>query len=485
VNLNVKINLSGFCFFISNIIFQILNIRYLPFLVLTWSIPYSAFAQPDTLWTKTFGGSVWDEGRSVRQTDDGGFIVTCCGSSFGAGERDVYLIKTDENGDTLWFRTFGGSYDDRGYCVRQTSEGGYIIAGFSESTGMGEDDIILIKTDESGGELWNSNYGLLYEDQGEYVEQTNDGGYIVTGSAYIDVYYSYDIVLLKTDAQGNTEWGHLIGGYYGDHAYCVQQTDDGGYILIGNCGSPGVNDYNVYVIKTDALGNEEWSREYGDVAHDYGNCIRQTADGGYIITGHLQNPATGNYNACLIKISAGGDSIWSHTYGGDGYDEGVSVWQTGDGGYIFCGRTESFGAGAADVYVVKTDSLGNELWRQTFGGAGDDRSYDMCLTSDGGYVITGLTTSYGAGNQDIWLIRLDSEPPPMITDLIISIEFTNIILNWSENPAAVSYNIYRSDTPYFDITGMTPVATVTESLYIDQNAVLQAGYFYKVTCVTP
>jgi len=226
--------------------------------VLLAAICLASITAAQTSWQRTYDGPGYDGGWSVQQTTDGGYIITGYTYSFGPGTpsySNVYLVKTNASGDTLWTRTYGGARNDRGNSVQQTSDGGYIVAGFTWSFGVGADDVYFV----------------------------------------------------KTDAQGDTLWTRAYGGPSNDEGYAVQQTADGGYIIAGNTNSFGVgtpDSDNVYVIKTDPSG----------------------------------------------------DTLWTRTYGGPGYDEGWSVQQTTDGGYIIAGRTQSFGAGYHDVYLIRTDA---------------------------------------------------------------------------------------------------------------------------------
>jgi len=374
----------------------------------------TAFSQPDTLWTKTFGGSLHDDAISVQQTSDGGYIVVGSTNSYGAGSFDVYLIKTDASGNETWSQTFGGSNMDWGESVQQTSDGGYIITGWTESYGAGWADVYLIKTDSGGNQQWYQTFGGSGDEFGFSVQQTSDGGYIVTGytSSYGAGYY--DVYLIKTDAGGNELWSQTFGGSYYDFGNSVQQTDDGGYIIAGWTSSYGAGSYDVYLFKTDAGGNELWSQTFGGSSDDRGYSVQQTSDSGYIIAGCGITEGVG-YGVYLIKTDALGNQQWSQTLGGISGDYGRSVQQTSDGGYIIAGFTSSYGAGGSDVYLVKTDASGNQQWYQTFGGSDWDGGYSVQQTSDGGYIIAGSTSSYGAGSKDVWLIRLEAEISSTIT----------------------------------------------------------------------
>ena len=308
-------------------------------------------------WTKTYGGGDWDWGYSIQQTLDGGYIVAGETQSFGVGWTDVYLIKTDANGDVIWTKTYGGSGGwDCGNSVQQTSDGGYIIVGYTYSDITGYSDVYLIKTDANGNVEWTKTYGGGGEDCGNSVQQTSDGGYIIVGGI---TYFDCDVYLIKTDANGNVEWTKTYGGSGEDCGNSVQQTSDGGYIIVGKTTSFGAGDYDVYLIKTDANGDVIWTKTYGGSGEDCGNSVQQTSDGGYIIAGETWSFGAGASDVYLIKTDANGNVEWTKTYGGGGEDCGNSVQQTSDGGYIIAGGTTSFGAGGGDVYLIKTDVYGN------------------------------------------------------------------------------------------------------------------------------
>jgi uncharacterized delta-60 repeat protein len=307
---------------------------------------------------KTYGGTSFDNAFSVRQTADGGYIVAGYTESFVAGDGDIFLIKTDANGNIIWAKTFGGTNWDEAFSVRQTSDGGYIVAGFTSSfnPSLGG-DAFLIKTDANGNIIWAKTYGGTYYDNAYSVQQTSDGGYIVAGYAEFFSAGSYNIFLIKTNANGNIIWAKIYGGPYWEDAFSVQQTSDGGYIVAGRTNSfNGGGSYDIFLIKTDANGN----------------------------------------------------IIWAKTYGGMNFDEAYSVQQTSDGGYIVAGYTRSFGAGSADIFLIKTNANGNVQWAKTYGGTGDDRAYSVQQTSDGGYIVAGYTRSFGAGSDDIFLIKTNA-----------------------------------------------------------------------------
>ena len=266
------------------------------------------------------------------------------------------MIKTDSIGNMYWNVTFGDSlsyYD--GYSIEQTTDGGYIITGRTSNFDKADSDMCLIKTDGNGGEQWTQTYGGTGEDCGYSVQQTTDGGYIITGALNLD-----DIYLVKTDNQGDTLWTRTFGGTSEDIGYSVQQTTDGGFVISGYTwgGLNGMSD--VYTIKTDSNGVEVWSNHYGGTDQDYSKSIQQTTDGGYIICGETGSYGNGDADIYLIKLNPSGDTLWTKTFGGIDYDEGNSVQQTNDGGYIITGRTRSSNQPTVwDIYIIKTDGNGN------------------------------------------------------------------------------------------------------------------------------
>jgi hypothetical protein len=368
---------------------------------------------PEEEWNQTFGGSWIDSCFSVQQTTDGGYILTGYTGSFGAGADDVWLIKTDSNGDEEWNQTFGGTYNDGGSCVQQTTDGGYIVIGYTITHDGSNVDVWLIKIGSTGYEEWNKTFGGTSEDRGREILQTTDGGFIITGFTKSFGTGNPDIWLIKTDSDGNEQWNKRFGTLtYHEEPYSIQQTSDDGFIITGFANYDGSVGADVWLIKTDSEGDEEWNQTFGGTAIDYGNSVQETTDGGYIITGATDSYGAGVRDVWLIKTNSNGIEEWSHTFGGTELDYGMCVQQTNDEGYIIVGLTESFGAGSNDCWLIKTDSNGDEEWSQTYGGVPSDWGSDIQLTNDGGYIITGSTFSYGAGFLDAWLIKIAGENQP-------------------------------------------------------------------------
>ena len=345
---------------------------------------------------KTFGGSNFDLANSVQQTMDGDYIIAGETMSYGVGGYDFWLIKTDVVGNEQWDQTYGGGNDDRAHSVQQTTDGGYIIAG------VGDFNFWLVKTDANGNEQWNQTYGGSSWDQAHSVQQTMDGGYIIAGRTLSYGAGYWDFWLVKTDSYGNEQWNQTYGGGGDERAYSVQQTMDGGFIIAGE------DDYNFWLVKTDAYGNEQWDQTYGGSNDERAYSVQQTTDGGYIIAGYTLSYGAGGWDFWLVKTDSYGNEQWNQTYGGGGEDVANSVQQTTDGGFIIAGYTSSYGVGGYDFLLVKTNAFGNEQWNQTYGGNITDVANSVQQTTDGGYIIAGYTSSYGAGYYDFWLVKTDA-----------------------------------------------------------------------------
>ncbi len=399
---------------------------------------------------RTYGGADSDQGNAVQQTSDSGYIIAGSTRSFGAGEYDVYLIKTDSLGDTLWTKTYGGSNWDKGQSVQQTLDGGYVIAGWTQSFGAGVSDVYLIKTDASGDTVWTNVYGGPNSDEGFSVQQTSDGGYIIVGRTTSYGAGDIDVYLIKTDSSGDTLWTKTYGGTFADQGICVQETSDEGYIITGVDGSFGAGGGDVYLIKTDSLGDSLWTKWYGGGDSDRGYFVRETQDMGYIITGETSSYGAGGIDVYLIKTDASGDTIWTQTYGGSNSEAGLSVQEIQDG-YIIAGRSNSFGAGELDVYMIKTDSIGDTVWTRTYGGATYDWGFSVQQALDGGYILTGYTQSFGAGSDDVYLIKTNQNGMVGVEEgQDISLQIENITLEQNQpNPfrftATIRFQIATPD----------------------------------------
>ncbi len=351
-------------------------------------------------WAKSYGGGSTETAYAVRQTLDGGYIVAGYTKSFGAGNRDFWVLKLDANGNVQWQRAYGGGSYDWAQDIRQTSDGGYIVVGATFSFGAGNDDVWVLKLDANGNVQWQKTYGGGGGENGLAVQQTSDGGYVVVGRTYS--FGVNDVWVLKLDANGNVQWEKTFGGTSPDYGYAIQQTTDGGYIVTGYTRSFGAGRDDLLVVKLDTNGNVQWQKAYGGSDDDRGYAIQQTIDGGYIVTGETLSFGAGFSDAWVLKLDANGNVQWQKTYGGNGTDRLYAIQQTSDGGYIVSGWTNSFGAGWYDVWVMKLDANGNVQWEKTYGDNGWDEGNAIQQTADGGYIVAGSMSG------DLWVLKLDA-----------------------------------------------------------------------------
>jgi hypothetical protein len=352
-------------------------------------LPAHSQSSPITF-ERTYGGPGDDLGSCAQQTTDGGYIVTG-GYDILSDSGSGYLVKTDAYGDTVWTRKLGGAW------VQQTTDSGFIVLG-GVDTG-----IWLVKTDADGDTLWTRIYAG--NNAASMVEQTADGGFVMAGTASYSSPSGGDVYVVKTDAGGDTLWTRTYGGPRDDEGLSIRQTSDHGYIIDASTTSFGSGNQQIWLIKTDSMGDTLWTRTFGGDSWSYSGWAQQTTDVGYFVAGWTwsYSPSPQTY---LIKTDAAGDTLWTRRIGGSGWFEGMSGQQVKDGGYIVVGGYEDT-TGGIDVLLVRTDANGDTLWTRTIGGSSFDLGCSVQQTADGGYVICGETYSFGAGAADFYLIKTD------------------------------------------------------------------------------
>ncbi len=362
----------------------------------------------DTLWTRTYGGTELDKGHAIELAFDSGYVIAGETQSFGPGPLAVYLLKTDSGGNIAWTRTYGGSLYDYALSVKETADTGYIIAGATNSFGAGLRDLYLIKTNANGDTVWTRTHGGSGDDVGAAVLETQDGGYIVVGTTYSFGAGGGDVWLVKTDAGGNVVWSRPYGGTDSDAGWDLQPTADGGYIIAGQTRSFGAGDFDVYLIKTDSVGDTLWTRTFGGTDDDRGFSACNFLNG-YLVAGYTASFGAGGDDMYLVGVDSVGNQLWSQTYGGYLDDRANSIREEAYA-YLLLGCTASFGAGGTDLYVLEVNpASGYVHWYGVYGGAADDEGTEVIRVATAGYeqyfVVTGYTESSGAGIADVWLLK--------------------------------------------------------------------------------
>jgi len=359
-------------------------------------------------WFKHYGGTTDDQCRSIQQTSGGGIIVAGITISYTYGGYDFAIYKLDSSGNKVWFKHYGGTQYDYGRSIQQTSDGGYIVAGSTNSYTHGSGDFAIYRLDSSGNKIWFKHYGGAQDDHGYSIQQTSDGGYIVAGYTNSYTHGINDFAIYKLNSSGNKVWFKHYGGTNDEYGYSIHQTLDGGYIVAGETQSYTYGGRDLAIYKLDSSGNKLWFKHYGGTNDDSAYSIQQTSDGGYVVAGYTNSYTYGNDDFAVYKLDSNGNKVWFKHYGGTSHDYAKSIEQTSDMGYIVAGYTESYTFGSNDFSIYKLNSSGNKVWFKHYGGTQDDRANSIQQTSDGGYIVGGLTQSYTNGYIDFAIYKLDS-----------------------------------------------------------------------------
>ena len=358
-----------------------------------------------TSWARTYGGINDEKASAIQQTSDGGYVVAGYTESYGAGDADLWMLKLDTDGAAQWEGTYGGSDNDVANSIQLTGDGGYIVAGYTGAYPYY--DAWVLKLDANGTVQWEKAYSGSNVDKILNIQTTSDGGYIAFGYTSSYGAGSFDHLLLKLDASGTVQWEKTYGTSDPDMGYSIKQTSDGGFFMAGVI-STATNGLDFMMYKVDPGGSSQWEKKYGGSERDIASSIQQTADGGFVMAGTTDTYGVGADDVWLLKLDANGAVQWEKTYGGSGNDQANAIQLTSDGGFVMAGTTDTYGVGADDVWLLKLDASGAVQWEKTYGGINDEKASAIQQTSDGGYVVAGYTESYGAGDADLWMLKLDS-----------------------------------------------------------------------------
>ncbi len=393
-------------------------------------------------WVKTYGGSNEDEAVGVIKTPDEGLLILGTTKSTDGdvtgkttNDQDFWLLKLDSEGNKIWDKTLGGSDDDVATSIISTSQGGYLLSGYSRSndgdvgTTAGFFDYWIVKIDENGNKQWGNTFGFPGTDQALKIIETREGGYFVTG--YFDVTASGgqgndgrnslhgvgEYWGIKLDANGNYIWRRYFGGSNNDRSYDVVQTLDSGFLLVGSSESDDFDitddkgSYDFWVVKVSKEGNKLWTKSYGGSEIENGRGIVLTSDGNYLFVGDTRSENQdvtnlhGNADAWVIKFNGNnGNLIWQKTFGGSEFDSASDIQKLTTGEYVICGNSRSSNGdldnnkGQNDAWVYIIDDTGNLKFQKNIGGAALDFASQVIEFSDNELVLVGNTES---NDQDI------------------------------------------------------------------------------------
>lgn len=386
-------------------------------LLLSFCFVLSSPLRAQSKFSIAYGGTANEIFTSLARATSGKYVLTGKTANFGAGGNDMFAVKIDKNGDTTWTNTYGGILDDEANGSQQTiPDGGLILAGQTKSFGEPNGDFYLVKTDSNGTHLWSKTYGGNGIENAYSIRQTMDRGFIIAGETNSFGAGGYDMYIVKTDSVGAIQWTVTVGGTGDETARSIKTIGmNGGYIVVGSTTSYGANPgatSDIYLVKLSSSGAVLWKRTIGGVNDEWGTSVERVNQDGSFIVGGTTDPGTGMTDMCLIRTDSTGIVTLAKNYGGANAESLIEAVQTtgSNAGILMIGRTNSFGAGNNDVYLVKTDPGGNVLWSKALGGAGADEPGEVrqnATTGDSSYIISGLTSSFGSGANEGWVVKVD------------------------------------------------------------------------------
>ncbi len=429
-----------------------------------------------TYWAKTYNTSNNDRKiRSSEPTSDGGLIVG--GYTYTASRNwDFLVLKLSSNGTIEWEQTYGGPYADVVYSIIQSSDGNYVVAGYTCSYGNSYQFWVLkLSQDSEGGVIWNYTYGgngwdvacSIQETFADPSTQLNSTGYIITGYTTSPSFGGNDLWIIKLFPNGTVDWQKRYGSTNHECGLSIIQTSDGGYIACGRTKSFGASNYDVWVLKLDEDGIIEWEKRYGGSNYDYATSIQETDDG-YIIAASTQSFGGGNWDFWVLKLNTNGALSWSKTYGGSNADIAETIRETSDGGYIVTGRTNSYGKGGYDAWTLKLESDGDITWQKTYGGSGTEITYSIFETSDRDYIMVGRASTFGS-DDDLWVVKVganggitfDAGSNAYVN--VTPVSPTNAITTIDDTSASVANTIVEPVPPYSTTMTDPNCITITQA----------------------
>jgi hypothetical protein len=433
--------------------------RKLTFISVLLAIVFFAYSQET--FEKNFGESQFDFGHSVKQTFDGGYIIT------GTAGYSIMLTKTNINGDVLWTKEYGTEFGQEGYEVHQTSDSDYVFLSHTIFIDWGDDpeEIFLIKTNSIGDTLWTKSYGGDSGDAAESFQPTTDNGYIIAGTTNSFGNGGSDVYLIKTDFNGNTLWTKTFGTANNEIGKFVRQTNDNGYIILA------ANQSGNYLIKTDSLGDTIWTKYYDISAYQ----VIQSSDTGFVIVGSR------NSDLCLIKTNFNGDILWTKIYYRPEIDLGKSIYQTSDEGYVIVGSSDipNIGSEYSNVYLVKTNSIGDTMWTRNFGSQYMDFGESVQQTQDNGFIFVGRTVNFGASGFDVYLVKTNTQGQISgIEDKMSELNTILIFPNPTKNKINIEIGIEFEKIEIYNISGVKILSTSNKS--IDFSEHINGIYFLRI-----
>ncbi|MCX6641103.1 MAG: T9SS type A sorting domain-containing protein [bacterium] len=381
------------------------SVLIIAIIIVTVGVITACAEEGDSLWSRQVGKRGTDAAYAVQVDPSGDYLIAGSSGSYGASNEDAWLLKYTDQGDSLWAHTYGGFYYDAAYAIIPASVG-WLLVGYSESFGDWSGNVLMVRTDSAGNQLWLRYFGGKGIDWANAAIETPDGGFLLAGGTTSDGAGGSDLLILKTDSHGDSIWAKTYGGLDDEWATSMIAAPGGGYLIGGMTRSYGSGGEDDWLIKIDQDGNLIWSRTYGGTGNDYCASLTASSDNDLLLAGYTYSYGSGGSDAWLLKLNQAGDSLWSKTYGGSGWENAASVISTGSTIYL-SGFCDSFGHGGGDFWLVKCVPSGDSLWAKSYGGNAREAAYAAALNSEGNLLLVGETFSFNADQNDLWMVKVD------------------------------------------------------------------------------
>ncbi|MBD3232684.1 MAG: T9SS type A sorting domain-containing protein [candidate division Zixibacteria bacterium] len=388
----------------------------------------STSANPgDTILTRAYGDSAADNARDIEALLGGGYIIAGSTESYGAGLNDCSLMRLDEVYNLLWFRTYGGAEEDIAVAVKQVDDD-YIFLGETQSFGAGQRDLYLVRADSDGEVIWERTYGGSDMEYAASLELAPDGGLVLFGHTRSYGAGNYDMYCVKTDSAGNLQWEQTYGGSEYEDGRSITAVQGGGYLLTGGTSSFGAGNKDYYAVKIDENGEVEWSNTYGDSGNDMARDVEPTLDNGFILGGYSDSFSKSNFDILIVKIDSLGTQQWQRTHGTNVIEFAFAIEQTQDDGYVIAGHSIVDGF-YGDFSLIKTNSSGWFEWGNLYGSDFQEVAYSIEITEFGNYLLIGDTNGYGNGMLDVYLVLVEGDNPNICCDVEMTPDDSQVVVN--------------------------------------------------------
>jgi hypothetical protein len=437
--------------------------KYL-FLLIVLFCGTSVFAQYTYEWNMVYGTRNWEETRSIVELHDHSLVLVGNTQTTTSGKQ-LHILKVDEKGKKLWDSIYTEYHVSSAESVIETDKHEIVVAGYCIRKGQYFSDFLVIKFDQQGNIIWQKTYGMFDDEVARSITQTADGGFAITGYTDSNADSESDVWVVKIDAFGNQQWEYSFGGSKLDYANCIIQTKDNDLVVAGYTKSRGARERgsvrSFWVIKLDNMGSEKWSETYGESYWDIASSVVEGPDRSLYVTGYTKNEGLVNYDVLVIKVDAEGNKVWSKIFGDNEWEEGTCITTTYDGNILIGGFARSTTKSVSNFCLLKLDFDGNEVWNKVFKRESLDFAYAIYQTYDKGIVLAGTTfVDIGDEGWDIALLKFtnDRSPrmvftPPNLQEAVVTSPKYKLKFNVRTGSQLDSLQVLINDTLRQDLFG--------------------------------